>query len=319
MRKLVLRGLAERKLRSALTAIAVLLGVAMISGAYIETDQIRTAFDDITAESVKKLDVVISPEEEFTAVMGSELPTFPESILAKVERVPGVAGAEGELASLGNLVVDGEVVETFGAPGLVMADTDDRFDPTEIVEGRDPRAAGEAAVFEGNADDNGIEIGDRIGVTTRHGEKQVTVTGLISFGNGGSSLGGATGIELPLEQVQRWFDLEGRVSSVSVIADPGVDPEALSERIDAALPETAKVQTATENAEETADEVNDQIGSFLTPALLALAGAAVLVGAFIIFNTFSITVAQRTKEFALLRALGRPGGRSWPRSRARPC
>ena len=304
MRKLVLRGFAERKLRSALTATAVLLGVAMISGAYIETDQIRTAFDDITAESVKKLDVVISPEEEFTAVMGSELPTFPASIVAEVERIPGVAGAEGELASLGNLVVDGEVVETFGAPGLVMADTDDRFDPTEIVEGRDPRAAGEAAVFEGNADDNGIEVGDRIGVTTRRGEKQVTVTGLISFGKGGSSLGGTTGIELPLEQMQRWFDLEGRVSSVSVIADPGVVPEDLSERIAAALPQTAKVQTATENAEETADEVNDQIGSFLTPALLALAGAAVLVGAFIIFNTFSITVAQRTKEFALLRALG---------------
>ena len=69
-------------------------------------------------------------------MIGSELPTFPESILAKVERVPGVGEAEGELASLGNLVVDGEVVETFGAPGLVMADTDDRFDPTEIVEGQ---------------------------------------------------------------------------------------------------------------------------------------------------------------------------------------
>jgi putative ABC transport system permease protein len=304
MRKLVLRGMAERKLRSALTGIAVLLGVAMISGTYIETDQIRTAFDDITAESVKKLDVVVTPKEEFTASFASELPTLPEETVGQVEAVPGVAGAEGEVAALGNLVVDGEVVETQGAPGLVMADSDDRFDPSEVVEGRDPEAPFEATVFEGNAEDNGIEIGDRIGVTTRQGEKQVIVTGLIRFGEGGSSLGGTTGIELPREQVQEWFDLQGKVTTVSVIADPGVSPEALAERVDSVLPEGAKVQTASENAEESADEINDQIGSFLTPALLALAGAAVLVGAFIIFNTFSITVAQRTKEFALLRALG---------------
>jgi putative ABC transport system permease protein len=185
-----------------------------------------------------------------------------------------------------------------------MADTQDRFDPTMVVEGRDPRGPGEVTVFEKNAEDNGIEIGDRIGVTTRQGEKQVTVTGLIGFGQGGSSLGGATAVELPRRQVQRWFDLEGRVSSVSVIADPGVNPADLSARVKAALPATAKVQTATENAKETADDVNDQIGAFLTPALLALAGAAVLVGAVIIFNNISITVAPRTKEFALQRALG---------------
>jgi putative ABC transport system permease protein len=304
MTKLVLRGIAERKLRSVLTGVAVLLGVAMIAGTYIETDQIRTAFDDITAESVKKLDVVVSPKEEFTASFASELPTLPEETVAEVEGVPGVAAAEGEVTALGSLVVDGEVVETHGAPGLVIGRGDERFDPAELVEGRNPEAPFEASIFEGNAKDNGVEVGDQVGVATRHGEKQVTVTGLIRFGEGGSSLGGTTGVELPREQVQKWFDLQGKVTSVSVIADPGVSPEALAERVDAALPDSAKVQTASENAQESADEINDQIGSFLTPAMLALAGAAVLVGAFIIFNTFSITVAQRTREFALLRALG---------------
>ncbi len=305
MRKLVLRGLAERKLRSALTGIAVLLGVAMISGTYIETDQINNAFEDITAESVEKLDVVVSPPEEFTAAYGGELPTLPERAVGQIRRVPGVASAEGEVFAGGNLVVDGEIVETFGAPGIVNSDPADRFDPYEVVDGRAPRSPGEANLLEQNAEDNGIEVGDRIGLTTRDGEKPVTVTGIVAFGDGGgSAVGGATVVVLPKAQVQRWFDLTDRVSSVSVIADPGVSPDDLSARIGTALDVDAKVQTASENAEETAKEVNDQIGAFLTPALLALAGAAVLVGAFIIFNTFSITVAQRTREFALLRVLG---------------
>src|SRR5690349_18325245 len=222
----------------------------MISGTYIETDQIRTAFDDLVAESVAKLDVVVTPEEEFTASFSAELPTLPEKTVEKVRRVPGVAAAEGELSAFGNIVVDGEVVETHGAPGLVIADSAERFDPSEIVAGRDPRAFDEATVFADNAEDNGIEVGDRIGVVTRRGEKQVTVTGFVGYGEGGSSLGGATGVELPLRTVQRWFDQEGRISSVSVIADPGIAPGDLADRLDAALPKPLKVQTAKESADE---------------------------------------------------------------------
>jgi putative ABC transport system permease protein len=304
MTQLALRGLAERKLRSALTTIAVVLGVAMIAGTYIETDQIRNAFNDITSQSVEKLDVIVTPEEEFTATFGSEPPTLDAAILGQVRRVDGVAATEGELTAFGHMVVDGEVVETFGAPGLVVSDGTPRFDPSETVAGHDPTRPGEATVLEQNAEDNGIEVGDEIGVTTQLGVKRVTVVGITRFGEGGSALGGTTLVELTRTQIERWFDLTGKLSSVSVIADSGVDPAELSRRLDAALPGSARVQTASENAEESADEINDQIGAFLTPALLALAGAAVLVGAFIIFNTFSITVAQRMREFAMLRALG---------------
>jgi putative ABC transport system permease protein len=304
MTQLALRGLAERKLRSALTTIAVVLGVAMIAGTYIETDQIRNAFDDITSQSVEKLDVIVTPEEEFTATFGSEPPTLDAPILGQVRRVDGVAATEGELTAFGHMVVDGEVVDTFGAPGLVVADATPQFDPSETVAGHDPTRPGEATVLEQNAEDNGIEVGDEIGVTTQLGVKRVTVVGITRFGEGGSALGGTTLVELTRTEVERLFDLTGKLSSVSVIADSGVDPAELSRRLDAALPGSARVQTASENAEESADEINDQIGAFLTPALLALAGAAVLVGAFIIFNTFSITVAQRMREFAMLRALG---------------
>jgi putative ABC transport system permease protein len=301
---LAVRGLAERKLRSVLTAIAVLLGVAMISGTYIETDQIRNAFTKITEQSVSKLDVIVTPKEEFTSDFGAEPPTLPDRLVRRVEEVPGVAAAEPELTAFGELVVDGDVVETHGAPALVNSVSSPRFDPTESVEGRDPTSPGEAAVLEQNAQNEGIEVGDRVGVVTRHGVQHVTVTGIFAFGEGGSSLGGATAIALMPQDVQRWFDLRGKLSSISIAADPGIDPTDLARNVRAVLPADARAQTASENAQESADEINDQIGGFLTPALLTLAGAAVLVGAFIIFNTFSITVAQRMREFAMLRALG---------------
>jgi putative ABC transport system permease protein len=111
-------------------------------------------------------------------------------------------------------------------------------------------------------------------------------------------------VTIPAGQLQQLYEYEGQVSSIEVIASAGVTPEQLVPRLRAALPGSLKVQTAQENAQENADEINESIGGFLTPALLAFAGAALLVGAFIIFNTFSITVAQRTREFAVLRSLG---------------
>jgi putative ABC transport system permease protein len=304
VRKLALRGLAARKLRTSLSALAVVLGVAMIVGTYVLTDQITNAFEDITAQGVEGIDVIVTPDEAFSATMFTEPPAIDDELVERIEGVEGVAAAEGQITAFGQLVVGGETVDTFGAPALVAGDASEQFDPSESVSGRDPERPGEAAVLAQNAEDQGIEVGDRIEVVTRRGLKPLTVVGTFEFGEGGSALGGTTFVEVPTAQVQRWFDLRGKVSTISVIAEPGTDPAAISERVGAVLPTGVRAQTAEENAGETADEINDQIGSFLTPALLAMAGAAVLVGAFIIFNTFSITVAQRMREFAMLRALG---------------
>ena len=308
MTLVALRSLAARRLRTALTAIAVMLGVAMVTGALVETDQITSAFEDITRQSVADVDVVVSPPESFDAAVVGELPTIPAPLVKRVQSVDGVADAEGGVTALGQIVVDGEPVSTFGAPPLVIAAGDESFDPTEIVDGHRPESPGQAMLLVDNADDHGISVGDEIGISTRSGERRVDVVGTFEFGAGGSSLGGATVVELPRSDIWRWFDLGGRFTSIGAIADDGVDPATLAARVEDALPAGLKVQTADENADEAAAEVNDQIGSFLTPALLALAGAAVLVGAFIIFNTFSITVAQRTREFAMLRALGATRG-----------
>jgi putative ABC transport system permease protein len=304
MTTLALRSLAARKLRTFLSATAVVLGVAMVAGAYIETDQIREAFEGITEQSVEGIDVIVSPDQEFTAGFTGQVPTMSDRVAQRVRAVDGVAKAEGQVGALGNLVVDGEVVETMGAPAFANADPSAAFDPTTVVAGRDPRRPGEATVLDENAADNGLQVGDRFGLVTRHGEVTLKLVGTKQFGETGSAIGGATGVGLYPAELRRLFDLEGRVNSVSVIADPDVSSEELAERVEVALPARLRAQTAEQNAGESAEAVNDQIGAFLTPALLALAGAAVLVGAFIIFNTFSITVAQRTREFAVVRALG---------------
>src|SRR5690349_3251240 len=142
MRRIALRGIAERKLRSALTGIAVLLGVAMIAGTYIETDQISNAFSAITKQGVAGLDVIVTPKEAFSASFGAEPPTLPSSYLGKARAVPGVSAVEGEISAFGHMVVDGKVVDTMGAPPLVIGTPTPQFDPTEPVAGRQPVRAG---------------------------------------------------------------------------------------------------------------------------------------------------------------------------------
>ena len=304
---LAVRGMAARKLRAALTGMAVLLGVAMIAGTYVLTDQITHAFEDITEQSVAKIDVVVGPDEEFTSSF-TQPPNIPESLVEPIAQVDGVAAAAGQPVAFGKLVVDGEAVETFGAPALVFGASSEQFDPLSYIEGARPSSFGEVSVLEQTAENEDIDLGERIGIGTRTGIRHATVVGIFRFGEGGSSLGGTTAAAIPDEQVQLWFDEQGEVATIAVIAEEGVEPALLRDRIAAILPDGIRAQTAAENAEESAEEINDQIGSFLTPALLALAGAAVLVGAFIIFNTSSITVAQRVREFAMLRALGATRG-----------
>ena len=303
MTSLALRGLAARKLRSALTATAILLGVAMIAGTYVLTDQIRNAFDDIQSQAVEGIDVVITPKEAFGADF-AQPQTIDERLVDEVARVDGVEGVHGQVVANGRLVVDGEVVDTAGAPSFVFGTAPERFSPIEPLAGRQPRAPGELSVLEQTADRQNLDVGDRVGLATRQGVRRFRVVGVFSFGEGGSSLGGTSMVTIPSEQVQELYDYQGEVSSIEAIASPGTAPEELSQRLRGVLPGSLEVQTAEQSAQESADEVNDQIGGFLTPALLAFAGAALLVGAFIIFNTFSITVAQRTREFAVLRSLG---------------
>jgi putative ABC transport system permease protein len=299
---LALRSMGQRKLRAALTALAVLLGVAMIAGTYVQTDRISTAFEDIEQTAREGTDVVVVPEEAFSSDLMA-VQTFEGDLADRVRAVPGVARAEGQLMQSGSLVVDGEAIAPDFAPTLVVSWLGAPFSPLRFTDGRGPEQPGEVAINRQLAEDEGLEVGRNVGLTTRTGVQPVVISGIADYGAAGS-LGGSTLVVPLLSDVQRWFENEGEISEIAVEARPGVAPEELADRVRAALPDGFLVRTGEQTAQETAEEINDSIGGFLTPALLTFAGAALLVGAFIIFNTFSITVAQRTREFGLLRTLG---------------
>ncbi|MGB1526273.1 MAG: FtsX-like permease family protein, partial [Miltoncostaeaceae bacterium] len=302
MIRLVLAGLRQRKLRAALTAIAILLGVAMVTGTLVLTSQITRAFDEIFQAANSGVDVRVSPRTDFEGGL-SNVPTLPESMVAQVRGVEGVRAAAPELAALGSPVVNGEYVQSTGAPSFVFSLTPDPFRSTELASGAYPARNGEVAVNEALAANEGLDLGDRLGIATRDGVKQVTLTGTVTFANV-SSIGGTTIVIATKDDVQRWFDLEGRVNSIAVAAQPGVTPQALARRIAATLPATVEVRTGQQDAADQAQQTTEAINTFLRPALLAFGVIALFVGAFIIFNTFSITVAQRLRELGLLRTIG---------------
>ena len=230
-----------------------------------------------------------------------------EDLIAEVAKVPGVAKAEGELWSAGGLVIDGEFKRSAGGGGTIIStSSSEPFNPASNVDGRMPQRGPEVALLRDTAEKHNLALGDRVGIATRGGIPQVTIVGVYDLGS--ANAGGTDVVSAPLAEIQHWFDRAGEVTSVNVAAEDGVAPAELVRRIREVLPPELDVRTGDAAADETANEINDQIGSFLTPALLAFAGAALLVGAFIIFNTFTITVAERTREFALLRTLGATRG-----------
>jgi ABC-type antimicrobial peptide transport system permease subunit len=153
------------------------------------------------------------------------------------------------------------------------------------------------------ASDKHLHVGEHVQFATDVGIKPVTIVGVFNVG-GASTIGGATIVGTTFKDAQEWFDRVGKTSTISVKADSGVSQTELKDRLIKAMPSYVKVQTGPEAAASQSQDVSNGINSFLTPLLLAFAGATVFAGAFIIFNTFSITVAQRTREFAMLRTIG---------------
>jgi putative ABC transport system permease protein len=297
-----LRSMAQRKLRSALTAVAILLGVAMIAGTYVQTDQIRTAMSDITHTANSGVDAEMTPRTAFRSTFGAN-DLIDQRVVARASHIAGAADVQGELFQTGSLVVGGRTVEPKFAPAIVVSATRAPFDPLRNVSGRLPGQRGEVLVNRKLAQDEHLTVGQRVGVTTRTGIQRVRLVGIADYGKV-ASIGGATLIVAPMADVQAWYGLAGKVSRVVASAAPGVAPAELVARLRRTFPRSIEIRTGEQAAAEDAKTASDSIGGFLTPALLAFSGAALLVGAFIIFNTFSISVAQRRREFALLRSIG---------------
>jgi putative ABC transport system permease protein len=307
--RVALKNLAGRKLRAALTAIAIILGVAMVSGTYILTDTIRAGFDTIFTVSYQNTSAVITNKTAFSTANSNNTATFgfPESVLPEVQALPGVAAAVGSLEDRTTHLVgrDGKAIGNTGAPNLGFSHDpagDKRFNPLTLVSGRWPAGAHEVAIDKATAAAKGYKVGDTIGVQVRGPVQQFRITGIAELA-AVSSIGGATLAIFDVPTAQRLFGKKGKLDIIRVAAKPGVSPNQLVSEIRPILPPTAQVTTAAKQAKKDAQDTNSFL-SILKYFLLAFGGVALFVGAFVIANTLSITIAQRTREFATLRTLG---------------
>ena len=300
------KSLLSRKLRTSLTAIAIVLGVAMISGTYVLTDSIANAFDAIFTQSYRGTDAVISGKSAFDLSSSgtTQAPPFDESLLAKVKALPDVRAAIGGVGGEAQLIgTNGKAIVFGGAPnlGFSVDPTQPQFNSLTLVDGRWPKS-GEVVVDESTAGKKHIQIGQPIGVQADGPVERLRVSGLVKFG-AVSTIGGATLAGFDLRTAQHLFDKTGKLDQIRVGAKSGVSPDRLTAEIRAILPPGTQVKSGNTQAASDAKDTNSFI-SFLQTFLLSFAGIALFVGAFVIANSLSITIAQRTREFATLRTLG---------------
>jgi putative ABC transport system permease protein len=305
--RFALKGLLGRKLRTALTALAIVLGVAMISGTYVLTDSIDSAFDTIFTEVRQGSSAVITGKAAFDLSEGSgaTAPAFDESVLDTVRGVDGVSLAEGSVNSDSTTLIgrDGKAVVKGGAPnlGFAIAEGDSPFNPLALVEGDWP-GPNEVVIDSGTAKEEDFKIGDVIGVQAEGPVEKLKVSGLVRL-NASISIGGATLAGFDLPTAQRLFKKEGKLDEIAVAASAGTSDAQLIKNVSAVLPPGTQVRSGQAQAADDASETNEFI-TFLQGFLLAFAGIALFVGSFVIANSLSITIAQRAREFATVRTLG---------------
>ena len=279
----------------------------MISGTYVLTDTINSGFNTIFDQSYKNADVVITGKAAFDSANGTtvEPPPMPESLLAKVQQLPDVALAAGSVttSSLKLIGSDGKVISSGGAPtlGFSVTPAGQPFNPTKLTQGSWPRGNDEIVVDKATASSNGFHVGDRVGVQAFGPARQLRISGIAEFPN--VSVGGATFAILDQPAAQQLFNKPGQLDAIRIQSKAGVKEADLVAEVQPLLGPTQEVRSGTEQAKKDQESAGSFI-SFLRYALLAFAGIALFVGAFVIANTLSITIAQRMREFATLRTLG---------------
>jgi putative ABC transport system permease protein len=309
MLKATWKSLLARKLRLLLSTFAIVLGVAFVAGTLIFTNTLSRSFTAIFASSVG--DVVVTPNGSQTQDDTPTDKTISASLVRKLATADGASRADGNVSSLGVFVVDqhGKLVGGNGPPGIAVnyntAPAGHGVEGLSIVSGSPPKAPGEVALDSRTAKTAGYHVGDRIRLTSS-GARDVLrprLVGLAGFRNGGST-NGATITIFDTKTAQKLF-LDGKdvYSDAWVTAKNGVSQSQLRDQVKALLPPGYTAKTGDQSAKDDAAPVQQAV-KFISIFLLIFAGIALVVGGFLIVNTFSILVAQRSRELALLRALG---------------
>ncbi len=308
MRKVTLRNLVAHKVRLLLSALAIVLGVSFVSGSFIFTDAMGGAFNGIIAGSTADVEVAPEGANEFESFADTR--TVPDSVVVELEQLDEAEAVNpyNQLQSMYVIGSDGKVVGGNGPPGLAFTDGDTQSltgQPiTTYVEGDRPEGPGEIAMDVSTAERGGYEVGDTVKLVTPGDppSMEVELAGIVEFGEG--SLAGATLTLWDAEAMQElFFDGERAWSGVSLTAADGVSQTELRDAAQELLPEGVTARTGDDMVEDNQESLQEVLG-FLNTFLLVFATVAMVVGTFLIVNTFSILVAQRSRELALLRALG---------------
>ena len=308
MFRAALKSLLGRKVRLLMSTFAIVIGVSFVVGTLVFSDTLSRSFTALMASTVG--DVVVRPANTDAATEPTTR-TVDAELVEALEGVEGAARVDGNVTSFGVYVVgkDGKLIGGNGPPSIggnwTEAPAGHDLEGMDIIAGRAPEQAGEIMLDSTAAGDGGYVVGQEVNLVTAtdRGALTSTLVGVVGFPEGGS-LNGATFVAFDTATAQDLFlDGEDAFTDIWVTAEPGTSQEDLAASVDRALPKGVEAVTGDEAADEAASAIQEAVG-FLTTFLLIFAGISLVVGAFLIVNTFSILVAQRSRELALLRALG---------------
>ena len=309
MLKVTLRGLMAHKVRLIATAVSVLLGVAFMSGTQVLTSSVSASFDKVFADVYASIDVVVRSTNEVDTPFGPERTRISEAVLPTLVGVPGVEAAEGQVVGqIRVLDKDNQPLVTAQGPpnfGLNWL-TSPALNGWTIVDGASPVAANDIVLDAKSAKDGKYAVGDTVNVSVTNGVQPFQVVGIAKFGKL-ETWGGAQAALFATSTIQTLVGEPGMYDWISVAGQNNESQTQLSGEISKVIPPGTEAITGAEFTEESQSAFQKIIGIFST-FLLVFALIALFVGSFIIYNTFSIIVAQRTKELALLRALGASRG-----------
>jgi putative ABC transport system permease protein len=296
-----LRSLLARRRRAALSVLAVLLGVAMVSGTFVFADTINAAFRHLFVATGKGADVVVGSRQGLYSASAPPA-TVGASLANRIRGLPDVAAAQGQISDVATIVGrNGQAVTNTGSPTLAMSYLPPPFGGLQFVEGTPPAGPGQVALDEGTATREGYRVGDSVRIVTGQPMQRYVISGIARLGNNSTS--GAAFAVFDLNTAQALYDERGELNTIYVAGRGRTPPATLEREIAPLLPSGITVQTTGQEANADQRQVDDQL-SVLTAGLEAFGFIAAFVGAFVIAGTLSITLTQRTHELALLRALG---------------
>jgi putative ABC transport system permease protein len=302
------RGMLAHRLRLALTTASIALGVAFLAGTLILTDTMKLAFDQLFGKVSAGTDAVVRQESAYDASSGVGLSHAPikASVLSTVTSVDGVAAAEGRVSGYALLTdTQGKAVLTSGgAPTMGYSMPADKALRGEVNlrTGHAPRNSHEVAIDATSADKHHIKLGSQINILFRGPTEKFTVVGTVGYGSE-KDLGGTSSAYFDTATAQRVIGTPGTFDEIDVRADDGISATTLAKRLDQVAPKGVEAVTGAQVAKESSDAIHEDF-KFLNVLFGVFAGIALFVGSFIIWNTFTMIVTQRSREIALLRAVG---------------